>query len=253
MANEPNKRKNSSHACRTFHDLLLEIPIVGKPTHNLLKRKGGIMKKLGAFTLIVLAFLVWSHYKRNDQQTTSHNKTATATGNNSPATNQSATASGSNTTVNGISDEGLKQIRDGMLAVQKQKDAELRAKFNLGYILFTATERNEIVPLDSPMDDILKVDWKSGYNVSFSDDAVSLRLPHMVFHPPNSSVIDFNGSTITVRRHFEPFARPGFVIGNYRLTFKVVSTNEDSIIIAMGIQSPPEKRPSMEELMKYDN
>ena len=155
--------------------------------------------------------------------------------------------------VSGISDEGLKQIRDGMLAVQKQKDAELRAKFNVGYILFTATERNEIVPLDSPMDDILTVDWKSGHNVSFSDKTVTLHLPHINFHPPNSGVVDLNRSTITVRRHFEPFARPGFVQGNYRLAFKVVSTNEDSIIIAMGIESPPEKRPSVEELMKYDN
>ena len=50
MANEPNKRKNSSHTRRTFYDLLLQIPIVGKPIHNLLKRKGGIIKKLGAIS-----------------------------------------------------------------------------------------------------------------------------------------------------------------------------------------------------------
>lgn len=264
MVNEPNKRKNSSHTRRTFDDLLLEIPIIGKPIHNLLKRKGGIMKKLGAFALIavVLIALVWWHYGRSGQQTTSHNKTATATGDNSSATNQSATTSGSNNTViqaapgatvvNGLSDKGLNQIQEGMLALQKQKDAELRAIFNVGYILFTATERNQIVPLNSTMDNILKVNWESGYNVSFSDNTVTLRLPETVFSPPNTGAIHFGGSNnITVYRHFEPFARPGFVMGNYRLAFKVVSIDEDSIIIAMGIQSPPPKRPSMEELMKY--
>jgi hypothetical protein len=175
---------------------------------------------------------------------------------------QAATVLGSNNTViqvapgsivvNGTTDEGLKQIRDGMLAVQKQKDAELRATFNLGYILFTATERNEIVPLNSPIDDILKIDWKSGYNVSFSDKTVTLRFPDMTFQPPDGDV-HFSGCSVTVFKHFEPLARPGFVMGNYRLAFKVASINENSVVIAMGIQSPPPPRPSAEELAKYNN
>jgi len=137
-----------------------------------------------------------------------------------------------------------------MAALQKENDPALKAKFNLGYILFTATERKEIIPLNSPMDEILKVDWKSGYDVSFSDDAVTLKLPNIVFQPTNSATMTINGESVTVRRRFEPWARPGFVNGNFRLAFKVVSTNSDSITIAMGIQSPPEPRPPMSELMK---
>lgn len=169
-------------------------------------------------------------------------------------TDKQRAISGSNNTViqaaagasviTGISDEGLKQIRDGMSAIQKQKDAELRAKFNLGYILFTATERNVIVPLGSPMDDILKVDWKTGYNVSFSDKTVTLSLPNMVFQTPDSGVeIHFlNSSKIVVPRQLGLFVCP-VVMVNYGLVFTVVSTSENSIIIAMGIQSPPQKRP----------
>ncbi|MGA3164270.1 MAG: hypothetical protein ABSD77_08785 [Verrucomicrobiota bacterium] len=220
-------------------------------------------KVIGWFLIIAsCAFLLFAVFSSNTEKSEDRNQIATTSGNNSPATIQSATVSGSNNTVvqaapgatvnASLSDESIKLIQEGMLALQKEKDAELKAKFNLGYILFTATDRNEIIPLGSPMDEILKVDWKSGYNVSFSDSAVTLTLPNMVFQPPNSGGVDFNSPKIGVRRHFEPFARPGFVVGNYRLAFKVVSTNANSIVVAMGIESPPEPRPTMEELMKYN-
>lgn len=142
--------------------------------------------------------------------------------------------------VNGISDEGLKQIRDGMLAVQKQQDAELRAKFNLGYILFTATERKEIVPLDSPMNDILKVDWKPGYNVSFSDKTITIRLPDIRFSPPNSGELNITGGwNLIVRRHSKSSLPSLAVIGNYEVALEIVSIDEDSIIFAIGLRSPP--------------
>jgi hypothetical protein len=203
------------------------------------------VKKSGAITLIVLVLviLLWLYYyTRNSQQTT--------TVNNSSITNQSATVPGSNNIViqaapganviSGLSDEGLKQIRDGMLAIQKQKDAELRAEFNVGYILFTATERNEIVPLDSPMNDILEVDWKSGYNISFSDNIVKLRLPKIILHPPNSGIININsGYTIAFSRDGKNNTNYFVATGNYGLVFKFVSANDNSIIIAMGIKSPP--------------
>jgi hypothetical protein len=146
-------------------------------------------------------------------------------------------------------DETLEIVRR-MVALQKENDPELKAKFNLGYVLFTATERKQVIPLNSPFDEILIVDWKSGYDVSFLDDSVTLRLPSIVFHPTNSARLAFNGQSVTVRRRFEPWARPGIVSGNFRLAFKVVSTNANSIVIAMGIQSPPEPRPPRSELMK---
>jgi hypothetical protein len=176
-----------------------------------------------------------------------------ATGNDNT---QAATVLGSNNTViqvapgsiviNGTTDEGLKKILDGLLAAQKQKDAELLAEFNIGYILFTATERNEIIPLNSPMDDILKVDWKSGYNVSFSDKTVTLRFPDIVLLPPNSGSTTFNGCSVTLPKleNFTFELPPLFCPSNYKLVFKVISTNENSVIIAMGVKRyeiyPPE-------------
>jgi hypothetical protein len=46
-------------------------------------------------------------------------------------------------------------------------------------------------------------------------------------------------------RRIEPWARPGiFNNGKVRIAFKVVATNEDNVIIALGIQSPPEPKPA---------
>jgi hypothetical protein len=53
--------RQRSYARRTFFDRLLEIPIIGRPAHNLLKRKGRIVQKSGGVALIVIivVVLVW--------------------------------------------------------------------------------------------------------------------------------------------------------------------------------------------------
>jgi hypothetical protein len=139
-----------------------------------------------------------------------------------------------------------------MREVQREQDPDLRRKFQLGYILFTATERQEIVPLNSPIDEMLQIDWKSGYSVSFTPDSVTLGLPTMTIRMPDSGgVVHLQGTSVTVRRRFEPWARPGiYNNGKMRVAFKVVSTNADSIMIAMGIESPPEPKPPLSELLK---
>jgi hypothetical protein len=247
---EPNKRKTDSHTKKIFYALLLQIPIIGKPAYDLLKSKGGFMKKLGGFGLIVIVtiVLVWLHYEHTGQQATSHNKTASTDGNNSPATNQVATQSGTNNTLNqvaargtltyGISDETYKQMQEDMLALQKQKDAELRAIFKYGYILFTATERNEIVPLNSPIDNILTIDWNAGYNISFSDETIKLRMPTITYEPTKIRLED-----CTIRMPKDGTLVSGLFLGKHIIAYKVISIKKDSVIIAMGILDKSEYKP----------
>ena len=226
--------KNKSHTSQVFHDLLIEIPVAGKPIHNLLERKGGIMKKIGGLSLILItmiilavAFLVWLHYQ---QPNASNSPTATQSGNNNFLLQNSPNATF------GVSDKTYKQMQEGMLAIQKLKDAELRAYFNVGYILFTATEKNIIVPKESPIDNILKIDWKSGYNVSFTHDHVSLKLPRINYYISYPQ-IDLNDAEVSLPR-IENYTLilPWTKYDKYKLIFRVVSTNEDSITIAMGIR-----------------
>src|SRR6266850_696209 len=96
----------------------------------------------------------------------SHNQMAITSGNNSPAINQS----GPNLTLNINNGPTLELIEQAMRNVQKEKDADLKKEFPLGYILFTATERKQIVPLRSPMDEVIKINWRTGYSVSFTND-----------------------------------------------------------------------------------
>ena len=197
----------------------------------------------------------------------SNNRTLTATtsGGDSPATVFSASTTGSNSPItqtvinNGYLTNEMKaaaEKQDEMLAIlrrmedtKRDKDAELKAKFQFGYILFSATERKEIIPLKSPMDEIFKVDWNSGYEVSITDSHVNLRLPNMAIHSPDGTVAAFTNSSVGVLRSIEPWARPGiFNNGRIRIAPKLVSTNDNVFVIALGIQSPPEPRPSLEEL-----
>ena len=251
MADESNKIKGNSQTKKTLYDLVKQIPIIGMPTYNLLKRKGGTMEKLGAFGLImlalVLAYFVWPHFEHADQQITSNNKTATTDGNNSPATSQSATQSGSNNTLiqaapgaivsYGISEETYKQIRDEMIAVQKQKDAELKTQFDVGYILFTVTERNEWVPSNSPMDNIIKITYNSDCKIIFDKDTITMQLPDIEFHPPNSGSINFKKGPIIRLPRIESFQYGLALSGNYELIIKIISTKGNSIIIALGVHT----------------
>jgi hypothetical protein len=141
-------------------------------------------------------------------------------------------------------DETLAIVRR-METFQKENEPELKAKFNLGYILFTATESKIIIPLNSPFDDIIKIDWKSGYSISLTEDTITLRLPNFTIHPSTNFTFRSQGDTLVMGRRIEPWARPGiFNNGKVRIAFKVVATNEDNVIIALGIQSPPEPKPA---------
>jgi hypothetical protein len=250
MRKNPQKKKGG------FRDVLLNAP-GGKFVLAFWDWKAGIGGKLIAAIIMIIGGLVWLYFHLHSQQAS---QSVTTTGKNAPVTIQTANAMSNSTVIqaapgstanNGISDESIKLIREGMLAIQKEKDAELKSKFSLGYILFTATDRNEVVPLNSPMDEVIKIDWKSGYTVTFTDTHIMLSIGHMVIHFPNSITQDFHDCNFGVLRRIEPWARPGiYNDGVFRVAFKAISTHEDSAIIAMGIESPPEPRPPLSELMK---
>jgi hypothetical protein len=87
-----NKKSNSYKRGTILQAILLDLVerYIGKTTRNFLERRGGIMKMVGALTLIALAviFFVWLHYYTRSSQ-----QTATITGNNSPVIQNSPNSS----------------------------------------------------------------------------------------------------------------------------------------------------------------
>ena len=151
--------------------------------------KAALITSCAIITAAIIAFLA--------QQTRKESPTVSQSANNSPG----AIQAGGNVNINnGLSDEGLKQIREGMLAVQREQEEKLQAKFNLGYILFTATKRNEIVPLQSPFDEIIKIDWKAGYSVTFKTNYVFLHIASLIIRPTTGGVFDHRDCTIGLLR-----------------------------------------------------
>jgi hypothetical protein len=144
-------------------------------------------------------------------------------------------ASGAKVSV-GVSDSTVEAIRQGLLAIQKEKDSQLRRTFTRGYVLFAATERNEIVPLNSPFNEILQIDWKSGYKLDVSETEVTLQLPDMNYYEPGKVTpikIRNNVVAITRRSASHPFVLIG--MNNSVIGFEMVSNSQDSVAIAIGV------------------
>jgi hypothetical protein len=189
---------------------------------------------VGAFTLIEPG-------KEKSNTVIANGKNSVAIGSaNNPTINQVQ----GNMIVNGVTHDDIQAIREGLKAIQKQKDAEISSIFDVGYILFTATERNEIVPLDSAFNEILHVDWKSGWNITFSEKAVTLTTPSM-FITKNNLRAEFGPNQYTLDRVINPGFIP-FVLGqDFTLGLKVVDTNADSITFALGILDGEAFQPSI--------
>jgi hypothetical protein len=128
-----------------------------------------------------------------------------------------------------------------MEAVQNENTANLSNDFPLGYILFTATERKQIIPLRSPMDKVIQFDWEnSNYSVDMNEQGVFLHLPDFTLqNPDGTGTAYFKGASEWLPRavgakHY------GYVLkGNLCFVFEVISTNTDSVIMAMGLQHTP--------------
>jgi hypothetical protein len=205
-----------------------------------------VKKKVLAYVLFAvgLSFLIVSALSPEVKPSTdNHQQTASTAGNNSPAMNASTIGSNSSViqvnTMNYSVGATIEQIKQAMREVQKEKDPDLRKTFQLGYFLFAATERQEIVPLGSPMDDILQVDWKAGYTVSFSTDTVSLHISRMHIHFPDGPKTEMSDLNVTIPRRIEPPRAGIYGTRKFQVACAVVSTSTESVVIAMGVRFSP--------------
>jgi hypothetical protein len=218
----------------------------------------------------VAIFFLFAHYDPAQKNTSATQPPAAESPASQPAPNQSATSSGNNSpniqadrgstvnyTVNsGVTDQTLQQIKDGIIALQKQKEDELKKTFSGGYIVFGVTERQEIVPIDSPWDRMISIDWKAGYQIAVNNKAVTISLPKTVYTPPNGAgMIEIGKQRVAIPKRIAPFPIPFIVAApDYRIGFKYIGDFDNSEIIALGLQLPPlPPAPTMAEFMKYNN
>jgi hypothetical protein len=139
----------------------------------------------------------------------------------------------------------LEQIKQAMREVQKEKDPELRKIFPLGYILFTATEHQQIVPLNSPMDSMIEVDWRTKYTVSFEDNKVLLELPTITIHQLPGDNSKMVGCGIGFPKRIGAGTIIGLTYAPYVLCFAVVAIDGGNVTVAMGLQPKPESKPPL--------
>jgi hypothetical protein len=197
-------------------------------------------KKTVAILLVAtgLGFVVFSLVSSESERKTAenHGQNATATGPGATAINA---ASGAIVSVS--SGATIEQIKEAMRQVQREQGPDLRKLFTLGYVLFTATETQEIIPLNRPIDTGLEVDWESGHSVSLTSNSVTLYLPQVVIRT-QLTILQLGPGPYTISRKIEPLENSIiYEEANVRVALKVVSTNEDSVMVALGIESKPAK------------
>lgn len=147
-------------------------------------------------------------------------------------------ASGNSKVNVGLTQEAYDQIVEGLKAVQKNKEAFLDRLFPLGYFLFTATDRKQIIPLNIPMKNI-KVDWSPAEIIEVTDSRILLRAPSISFdlYGKYSVLHDahLGANTVSVPRIAGAFADI-LTLNDLRQTALVVELNKDSAVMAVGFR-----------------
>jgi len=143
-------------------------------------------------------------------------------------------------------DEILEIVRR-MERIEKEKSKDLKQFFPLGYIIFTATKREQIVPLgDSTWDKSLEIDWKSGqHSVQISENKITLHLPTLKLGDPKKGQMTFYPQDYS-------FPLPtatgvpltGHGVNGLVLWFLIVSTNDPGPIMAIGLRRDDQFKPS---------
>jgi hypothetical protein len=173
-------------------------------------------------------------------------QSASTAGNNSPVM-QANNGSTINSTINyGLTEDSLRLIREGMAAIERKKKDDLLKTFPMGYVLFTITERNQVVPNGSPIDKILAFDWTSFYALSISDGAITLHMPDMILTPPKGGLFVLSSCSMMVYRIPGTVTR-GFRLGNYGVACRYLEDMDQSPVVALGIieePSPPPRKPT---------
>ena len=118
-----------------------------------------------------------------------------------------------------------------MERVQSENDEQLLKRFPLGYVLFTATLRKEIIPLDPKTKDF-EVDWHSAKVVEITEERVIVQFPDFVYRPSNWRVYQ---NTVGLFR--QKGARSGGMvsIGRHSTAVEIIHNDADGVIIALGL------------------
>jgi len=211
------------------------------------KRKalGWVLVSIATIALVAMIFWPDNDAKPSD----SHNQAASTSGDNSPAVNQSAIASGSNSivvqaaagaTVNlGLSDANIELIRKALEASEKENKAKLDNLFPGGYTMFTATTGEQIVSLNRVPDQSLDVTSWANCSVKYDSERITIIPPDITVHTKGKGDVILGGLTKVVPRNSGAGSIWNFIgTPDWRLSMWIIKTNEDSLTIAFGLQSP---------------
>jgi hypothetical protein len=138
----------------------------------------------------------------------------------------------------GITQDDIEIIRDGMKAAEKRNETILDRFFGEGYVVFSATKGNQIVPLPlSPGNDFSINDWKDCY-VGYGDNNIKVSPPAISYH----TNLVYGNTTYLPAPVVMGFAYslhygvPGPNPENPKKVYVVfLDTNADSLTVAVGI------------------
>ena len=133
--------------------------------------------------------------------------------------------------------KNIQRSLDKMRAAQNDNEGKLLKQFPLGYVVFTATVRKEIIPLTKPTTNDFEVDWHSAAVREITSTNVLVAFPDFVYRPINWRV---NGMTVGLDRK-EGSGSQGMVsMGEFTTAVKVIHDDEDGVIIVLGLT--PDRR-----------
>jgi hypothetical protein len=136
MPADPKKSGSNSPFWKMARDLLAEIPFC-KPVLNLFKARGGLVKKIWPFVLLVIAVLIYWHYQAPPAVYSTANRSKTTGLTNSVAAQVSQS---SNVTVKSASDNISQTIGSGNTGILVQAINSPGVTINAG------TKRRELIP-----------------------------------------------------------------------------------------------------------
>jgi hypothetical protein len=128
-----------------------------------------------------------------------------ATKSNGPTVSQTANASAGSTVYqaaggitvnNGASATSLEKLAASMARIERTLGPDLRLKYPHGFVLFTATEKEEVIPFQGTNAGKVKLEWPRPPQVLLHPDAVELALPNIEMQGVVSQ-----GSRCMISRH----------------------------------------------------
>ena len=72
------------------------------------------------------------------------------------------------------------EIMKRLERLDRRSGPDFRKKYPLGYTLITATERNEVYPLESPVPSKFRIDWNKQSPITVTPEAINIKFPLLV-------------------------------------------------------------------------